>query len=622
MRAAHLGMVDDVKEHKGAKLAPVVQLAQQPCPWYGCPDGSDSVFERRREAKQQQHQAQQLMLAKAEDAKLAMAKKILAHPVKAAKTAKAAPVKTAKASAVNIAEAAPVKAVKAAKINAKAAPVKQQSLHLAHGYGTTNAFPARPLNAKKNQYYGRDHSHSGSSLPTTSHGGVVKGKMPYSNDVKKDVYDMDRPTSFDSIPLAEDSSFASKVAAHQPAGDGHLAYSEFKGSLLAAWRKYEHGLSQCMEAEATLDPSLKDYACGDVKTGLGYLQGCMQRHDFGLASLAQADAKPTWWRGMFGQEGRKSGAWGALPKLLSMSRQLSPEDYAEVYGVLSRNAVFAAMWRMENLQTRCATTGSAYRPDGLKRRNEIKRIDDEIKSMSRSLSRDYPGTEEMRVGEARVQGRLKGSPWEYNAVQRGSVRNYWPNVMSKWPQDGSEANLPNGEYYGPETAYDPAPVFPHQAARGELPSWRTPMYDGDNPAGITGTYGDYVMQQPRAKLDGGKGSGFPLNVNGRKVSPGHARPYEVQSGGLSGYAQHYTWVGPGPYDYVPLASPDALRQGYSYPSTLWPKAGRQCVEDRECGARSVCGTAAICVEWDQGMQPYRAPAQGGSWPTDVTPDWV
>ena len=613
---------DEKEEVEAAEHAPVVELAQlsKPCPWYGCSDGSGSIFSRREPVKQQQ-------LARV-DARIALAQKILSASSRAdgkGKDKRKAVVEKEKSSAEPSVAPAEKKVAKTGK--PAAAPVQKeaaavnQALHLAHGYGTTNAYTAKPLRAPKNQYYGGDHSHHGSDLPVGRHEGVVRGDMPHSNDVKSSAYDFDGPTSFDSVPLAESSTFASRVAAHQPAGDGKLEYSTFKGSLLAAWRKFEHGLGKCMQAEATLDPSLKDYSCSDVSTGIDYLRGCMKRHDFGLSQLSQVAAKPTWWQGIFGKTGDSEGAWGALPKLLAMSRQLSPEDYQQVYSVLTSNAVFSAMWRMENLHTRCVTTGSAYRPEGLTRRNEVRRMDAEIKSMSRSLSRDYPGTEAQRIGEARIQGAFKGAPWEYNAVQRGSARNYWPNVMGEWPLDGTRANLPGGEYYGPETGYEPAPVTPHEATRNELPRWRVPMSDGPNPAGVTGTYGDYIMQQPRAKLTG-KGPGFPTKVNGKAVNPRHPRPYQVQSGGLTPYAQHYTWVGPGPYDYVPLASPASLRNGYTYPSTLWPMAGKGCVEDRECGARSVCGSAGICVEWDTSVEPYRVPAQGGSWPTDASPDWV
>ncbi len=335
----------------------------KPCPWYGCADGSNSIFQ-------------------------------------------------------------PAASVKG----------KQQSLHLAHGFGTTNAYTAKPLNAAKNQYYAGDHSYFGSERPVTSHEGVVNGKEAYSNDMQP-AYDLTSPTSFDSVPLAEPSSFLSRVAKDQPQGDGKLEYNEYRFTTLSNWRKYEHGLSKCMQAEATLDPTLKDYSCSDIQIGLKYLKDCMQHHSFGMQSLEQSTKDETLpWQAFptKPQPDRDSGAWGVLPELIQQSYELDPEDYHVVYSVLSNSAVFTALWRMENLHIRCVSTGSAQVPEELSRANQVRAIDREIYNIDRSLKRDLPGTPSMQIGEARLQGAFRGTPWEHAAVQRGAVRNYWAHVASTW----------------------------------------------------------------------------------------------------------------------------------------------------------------------------------------------
>ncbi len=352
-----------------------VSAKQTPCPWYGCPDGSHANFLPASvlKAKQQQLKLKQQQL--------------------------------------------------------------KQKLHLAHGYGTTNAYTAKPLNAPENQYFAGDHTFHGSERPVTSQAGTVNGKEAYSNDMQP-AYDLDGPTSFDSVPLAEPTSFLSRVAKDQPQGDGKLEYNEYRFTVLSSWRKYEHGLSKCMQAEATLDPSLKDYSCMDVQVGIKYLKDCMEHHSFGLQSLDQtATEQPLPWQA-FPQESSSSsaksegGAWGVLPSLIQQSYSLDPEDYHTVYKVLSSSAVFTALWRMENLHIRCIYTGSTHVPEEVSRANQIRGIDREIYNIDRSLKHDYPGTPSMRIAEARLQGAFRGMPWEHNAITRGAVRNYWAHVAS------------------------------------------------------------------------------------------------------------------------------------------------------------------------------------------------
>ena len=98
---------------------------------------------------------------------------------------------------------------------------------LAHGYGTSNSFTAKPLTSEKNQFYGGSPRFYGSSRPVTSASGFVDGSQAYSVDMAP-AYDMSDPTSFDSIPLASPSSPESRVSLAQPAGDGTLTQNIFR----------------------------------------------------------------------------------------------------------------------------------------------------------------------------------------------------------------------------------------------------------------------------------------------------------------------------------------------------------------------------------------------------------
>jgi hypothetical protein len=78
---------------------------------------------------------------------------------------------------------------------------------------------------------------------------------------------------------------------------------------------------------------------------------------------------------------------------------------------------------------------------------------------------------------------------------------------------------------GPETGYYAQP------GRAGLPRWRVPA-GGDgtimNPAGNVGSLGDYIIQQPRAKLVTTKWPAqFPVRVNGKFVDPRNPRPWQA-----------------------------------------------------------------------------------------------
>ena len=161
-----------------SKLAQVSSGAD-PCPWYGCADGSHADFSD--------------------------------HP-QSLKVVKSKPTETKK----------PEKHVAKAK-----SQVGQNQNLLAHGYGTSNAFTVHPLTAEKNQFYGGSPKHFGSSRPVTSRSGFVDGSQAYSTDMAP-AYDQDDLTSFDSLPLASPSSPESRIALAQPAGDGTLSQNIFR----------------------------------------------------------------------------------------------------------------------------------------------------------------------------------------------------------------------------------------------------------------------------------------------------------------------------------------------------------------------------------------------------------
>lgn len=70
-------------------------------------------------------------------------------------------------------------------------------------------------------------------------------------------------------------------------------------------------------------------------------------------------------------------------------------------------------------------------------------------------------------------------------------------LRSRFRPDNTKPNLFTGEYYGKENGWKPTVLNPASVPRHELPRWRVPMGDGPNPAGPTGTYGDYIMVQVR-----------------------------------------------------------------------------------------------------------------------------
>jgi hypothetical protein len=555
-------------------------------------------------------------------------------------------------------------------------PPQTQQL-LAHGYGTGNAYKADPITAPHDQFYGGDSRFFGSRPPpvpkwahaederaarhrswrtrrhrkqhTARH---VRGHEAFAADGKTPVYDLDEPHSFDSVPLASPSSFLSRVAAHFPGGydsahptsPGKLQAKVFRGQVLADWRKYEHGLTKCLEAEATIDPNLRDYSCADVSTGLTYLRSCMENHAFGLASLVQPTvqgppapqlasaqgevAESAGGAGGVVGEGRDKGAWAALPELVQQTYKLHPKDYETVYSVLSNSAVFSSLWNMERLHARCAATGSAvkYRPRG----SRVQQIDSEIKYLDRLLKWWNPGTPEMQKGEAIIQGAYRGLPWEHASQARGAARNYWTYTNSRYPDASAYPNLPSeNQFYGPETGYMAEDWAPSEGAgkgRAGLPRWRVPgggkHHPIKNPAGNVGSLGDYTMQQPRAKLEAGH-TGFPVTVNGNFVDPGNPRPWQADKGAYNPWTGYY-WTGPGKYDAVPEAHPmTQYSSGYNYPTTVKPEVLQPCEEDVNCPAQEVCSTGGFCRKWEAGRAWY-VPANGGIWRSDsgVAESWV
>jgi hypothetical protein len=490
-------------QSKAATLTELAEVAiKDPCPWYGCADGSDSIMAWKKKAR------------------LQAAAQILKQQKKE---------KEEEQHKIDVATDLNAKTEQLLGFPTVESPTQKL---LAHGYGTTNTFKADPITAPHDQFYGGDHRYFGSDLPVIARGdgghaasstkSHVKAHEAYAADGKRAVYDLDQPHSFDSVPLASPSSFMSRVEANYPNGydtahpwsPGKLAAKVFRGQVLADWRKYEHGLTKCMEAEATVDPNLHDYSCKDVSTGLSYLQSCMQNHQFGLESLSGASQ-------LAHTAGDASeGAWGALPKLVQLTYQLHPKDYETVHQVLSNNAVFGALWNMERLHARCAATGSAvkYRTRG----SRVRQIDSEVKYLDRLLKWWYPGTPEQQKGEAIIQGAYKGLPWEHASQARAAARNYLTYANSKYPDASAYPNLPlEKQFYGPETGYMAADWQPADRGRKGLARWRVPA-GGDervqNPAGPIGSLGDYTMQQPRSKLDTDKAvAGFPVTVNGKFV---------------------------------------------------------------------------------------------------------
>jgi hypothetical protein len=195
----------DVRSRKPAKKSPnpqvtvsksapqyaTLKLAQldAPCPWYGCADGSHADFSEHVTAPQ------------------AHKKSLASHK---------------KAMAV-------VQPKRKRKNENKSGDGKKQNL-LAHGYGTSNTFTAKPLSVEKNQFYGGSSKFYGSTRPVTSRAGFVDGSQAYSVDMAP-AHDLKDATSFDSLPLASPSSRESRIALAQPAGDGSLAQNLFRYEL-------------------------------------------------------------------------------------------------------------------------------------------------------------------------------------------------------------------------------------------------------------------------------------------------------------------------------------------------------------------------------------------------------
>ena len=418
--------------------------ATDPCPWYGCADGSDSLQawnkrERRHAAKSKMAKTKDEDTGKKEATPASRTGETtqehggrtaapLNPPRQARRKAKDARSTTPQASGSRVVQQATQEQAKALrrvremrrvalaqrilgarkdgrrkheatrkKDATRAHGASTQQL-LAHGFGTTNAFTADPITAPHDQFYGGEHRFYGADRPVIARAGEgsaagasapqVRAHEAFAADGKTAVYDINEPHSFDSVPLASPSSFAARVEAHFPDGydaahatsTGKLQAKLFRGQVLADWRKYEHGLTQCMEAEATIDPNLKDYSCADVATGLEYLQSCMQNHRFGLASLTDRTvlgplALQRAGMGAPAPAVDSHGAWGALPRLIQLTYQLHPQDYEAVHRVLSNSAVFGALWNMERLHARCAATGSAvmYRTRG----DRVRQIDNE-----------------------------------------------------------------------------------------------------------------------------------------------------------------------------------------------------------------------------------------------------
>jgi len=413
---------------------------------------------------------------------------------------------------------------------AQAGPVRAQQL-LAHGFGTTYAWQATANPNPRNVYFGGDYTFYGGEKPVTHVAGKVSGKEAYAVNMDP-ANDIDNPTSFDSVPLAEPSSFASRVARSQPGGGASGALLEdnlYRERVLVAWRKYEHGLTKCMKAEATIDPTLEDTSCEDVAKGLTLLRACMENHDFGLEELEDPAS-------LDGGE----RAWSVLPQLVQLTLRLKDPDYKQVYHVLHSNAVFSALWNMEHLHSRCAAVGNTM----VAPTSAAGKVDGES-SFLRSMMPSWAPAAAEEAAEGEGEGESE-SEEEDTAVEQEA----------------------------PEEAAAGSPLA---GLRDRLPRWRVPEADGPNPAAPTGTLGDYTMGQPRARLtpDDETPSRFPVSVNGRAVLPEDPRPWQRRSGSIEPFTG-YAWTGPGRYDFAPESAPDVrARSGYDYPTTVAPLGFRR-----------------------------------------------
>mmetsp|Transcript_80768 Transcript_80768/g.216569 ORF Transcript_80768/g.216569 Transcript_80768/m.216569 type:complete len:324 (+) Transcript_80768:19-990(+) len=182
---------------------PSLRSSHSPCPWYGCPDGSNADFSDHS-TKVKSHtnilSAQTSVTEKSAS---------VVHP-------KVEP-STKSTKVILNPEKATSKPEKVTLVP-KAQDAKNTKL-LAHGFGTSNIIS--------------DAGKPALSLPSAAE----------SNPS----YDHDHPTSFDEIPLADAHSKETRIALHQPAGDGALLQNMYRFQTLSGWRSYEHGLSQCMQ---------------------------------------------------------------------------------------------------------------------------------------------------------------------------------------------------------------------------------------------------------------------------------------------------------------------------------------------------------------------------------------
>jgi hypothetical protein len=185
-------VAESAPQDETLKLAQLDAATLNPCPWYGCADGSHADFSEHVTAPQ------------------AFKKATVSHnSVKAGlKPKEKTTIKT---------------------ITKNQGGEKQQKL-LAHGHGTSDTFTAKPLSVEKNQFYGGSSKFYGSTRPVTSRAGFVDGSQAYSVDMAP-AHDLGDATSFDSLPLASPSSPESRIALAQPAGDGSLAQNLFRYML-------------------------------------------------------------------------------------------------------------------------------------------------------------------------------------------------------------------------------------------------------------------------------------------------------------------------------------------------------------------------------------------------------
>ena len=225
-KAVTMSLAETSPEHASADKRPAV--AKDPCPWYGCADGSDSSMAWKKREK------------------------VVAAQVK---------LKQRKRAQRRLDQVTELNAKTEELLGFPTVESPTQKL-LSHGYGTTNAFKADPITTPHDQFYGGDHHFYGSDLPVFSRGegshearatkSHVKAHEAYAVDGKTKVYDFDEPHSFDSVPLASPSSFLSRVEAHYPNGyntahptsPGKLQAKVFRGQVLADWRKYEHEIGR------------------------------------------------------------------------------------------------------------------------------------------------------------------------------------------------------------------------------------------------------------------------------------------------------------------------------------------------------------------------------------------